>query len=83
MYCIIIILSFLSVEPLLYFSDEKSITVESCIAQWLEHSVCNQGVASSSPIISIDDIEELSIEFSNGVIRRENRGLEIVITVSK
>ena len=34
---------------------------------------------------SIDDIEELSIEFSSGVIRRENRGIEIVIhvTVSK
>ena len=32
---------------------------------------------------SIDDIEELSIELSNGVIRRENRGIEIVITVSK
>ena len=31
---------------------------------------------------SIDDIEELSIEFSSGVIRRENRGIEIVITVS-
>ena len=24
----------------------------SCIAQWLEHSVCNRGVASSSSIIS-------------------------------
>ena len=23
----------------------------SCIAQWLEHSVCNRGVTSSSPII--------------------------------
>ena len=32
---------------------------------------------------SIDDIEELSIEFSSGVIRRENRGIEIVVTVSK
>ena len=26
----------------------------SCIAQWLEHSVCNRGVASSSPIIGIN-----------------------------
>ena len=25
----------------------------SCIAQWLEHSVCNEGVASSSPIMGI------------------------------
>ena len=32
---------------------------------------------------SIDDIEELSIKFSSGVIRRENRGIEIVITVPK
>ena len=32
----------------------------SCIAQWLEHSVCNRGVASSSPIIGILDMCALS-----------------------
>ena len=32
---------------------------------------------------SIDDIEELSVEFRSGLIRRENRGIEIVVTVSK
>ena len=31
----------------------------------------------------IDDIEELSVEFRSGVIRTENRGIEIVVTVSK
>ena len=28
-----------------------AIELYSCIAQWLEHSICNRGVASSSPII--------------------------------
>ena len=33
----------------------------SCIAQWLEHSVCNPGIASSSLTIGI-----LTVNFSTG-----------------
>ena len=32
-------------------ADDGTRTFLSCIAQWLEHSVCNRGVASSGPII--------------------------------
>ena len=31
--------------------DDGTRTRNPCIAQWLEHSICNRGVASSSPII--------------------------------
>ena len=48
---------------ILAFSIEKR---QSCLAQWLEHSVCNRGVASSSLTIgNKGDVENKSKKLNN------------------